>query len=205
VSKLVLVALLVAVFAGACSFGDGEEGENTNTVQTTTLETGGEETAPPAQPGLAEDPDDVTSPLDLESASAVRTGDLLAVSVTTYEQWAEGVLSGPRIERPGPNRLTLLYDTNLDQRADYTGRIIFAEGALSVVIAGQGQAFEPVPVERPDDATAQFVHPIDVFFVVLGQEEVESDVDIQIAFESVVEGAKDRAPDRGWLLVAVGP
>ena len=72
------------------------------------------------------------------------------------------------------------------------------------MIAGQGQAFEPVPVERPEDATAQFVHPVDVFFVVLGQEEVESDVDIQLAFESVVEGAKDRAPDRGWMLVAVG-
>jgi hypothetical protein len=125
--------------------------------------------------------------------------------MTTYEEWGDDVLSSPRLDRPGPNRLTVHYDIDLDARADYTGEIIFAEGALSVVIAGRGQAFEPVPVERPEDATAQFVHPIDVFFVVLGQEEVESDVDIQLAFESVVEGAKDRAPDRGWMLVAVGP
>jgi hypothetical protein len=203
VTKLVLTALVAIAMLAACSSDDGgADGVRAEKTTTAEVTTGAE---PREQPGLAEDPDDVTSPLDLESASAVRTGDLLAVSMTTYEEWGAEVVSSPRLDRPGPNRLTVLYDIDLDARADYTGKIIFAEGALSVVIAGRGQAFEPVPVERPDDATAQFVHPVDVFFVVLGQEEVESDVDIQLRFESVVEGAKDRAPDRGWMLVAVGP
>jgi hypothetical protein len=201
-TRLVLALIAIATLA-ACSFDDGGA-DMVRAEETTTAEvTEDEETL--ELPGLAEDPDDVTSPLDLESVSAVRTGDLLAVSVTTYEEWGDEVLSSARLDRPGPNRLTVLYDVDLDARADYTGEIIFAEGALSVVIAGRGQAFEPVPVERPEDATAQFVHPVDVFFVVLGQEEVESDVDIQLRFESVVEGAKDGAPDRGWMLVAVGP
>jgi len=201
-TKLVLAALVAVAMLTACSSDDDDA--DTVRAETTTAEvtTGAE---PPAQPGLAEDPNDVTSPLDLESVSAVRTGDLLAVSMTTYEEWGADVLSSPRLDRPGPNRLTVLYDIDLDGRADYTGKIIFTEGALSVVIAGRGQAFEPVPVERPDDATAQFVHPVDVLFVALGQEEVESDVDVQLRFESVVEGAKDRAPERGWMLVAVGP
>jgi len=202
-TRLVVAALIAIATLAACSFDDGDA-DTVRAEKTTTAEvaTGAE---PPEQPGLAEDPDDVTSPLDFESVSAVRTGDLLAVSVTMYEEWGDEVLSSPRLDRPGPNRLTVLYDIDLDARADYTGEIIFAEGALSVLIAGRGQAFEPVPVERPEDATAQFVHPVDVFFVVLGQEEVESDVDIQLRFESVVEGAKDRAPDRGWMLVAIGP
>ena len=202
-TKLVLPALVAIASLAACSLDNGDadtiQAEKTTTAEVTT----GVE--PPEQPGVAQDPDDVTSPLDFETVSAVRTGDLLAVSLTTYEEWGDEVLFGPRLDRPGPNRLTVLYDIDLDGRADYTGKIIFAEGTLSVVIAGRGQAFEPVPVERPDGAIAQFVHPVDVFFVVLGQDEVESDVDIQLAFESTVEGAKDRAPDRGWLLVAVGP
>jgi hypothetical protein len=199
----ILLLAIIAVLA-SCSFDDGD-GETVRAEQTTTAEVT-TDAEPPEQPGLGEDPDDVTSPLDLESVSAVRTGDLLAVSLTTYEEWEDEVLSAPRLGRPGPNRLTVLYDVDLDGRGDYTGEIAFSEGALSVAIAGRGHGvFEPVPVERPEDATAQFVHPVDVLFVVLGQEEVESDVDIQLAFESVVDGAKDRAPDRGWMLVAVGP
>jgi hypothetical protein len=202
-TRIHLLTLIAVAVLASCSFDDGN-GETVRAEQTTTAEVT-TDAEPPEQPGLGEDPDDVTSPLDLEAVSAVRTGDLLAVSLTTYEEWGDEVLSAPRLGRPGPNRLTVLYDVDLDGRADYTGEIVFAEGALSVAIAGRGQAFEPVPVERPEDATAQFVHPVDVLFVVLGQEEVESDVDIQLAFESVVDGAKDRAPDRGWMLVAVGP
>jgi hypothetical protein len=201
-TRILILALIAVVVLASCSFDDGD-GETVRAEQTTAEVTTDAE--PPEQPGLGEDPDDVTSPLDLESVSAVRTGDLLAVSLTTYEAWGDEVLSAPGLGRPGPNRLTVLYDVDLDGRADYSGEIVFAEGVLSVAIAGRGQAFEPVPVERPEDATAQFVHPVDVLFVVLGQEEVESDVDIQLAFESVVDGAKDRAPDRGWMLVAVGP
>jgi hypothetical protein len=202
-TRIHLLALIAVAVLASCSFDDGN-GETVRAEQTTTAEVT-TDAEPPEQPGLGEDPDDVTSPLDLEAVSAVRTGDLLAVSLTTYEEWGDEVLSAPRLGRPGPNRLTVLYDVDLDARADYSGEIVFAEGVLSVAIAGRGQAFEPVPVERPEDATAQFVHPVDVLFVVLGQEEVESDVDIQLAFESVVDGAKDRAPDRGWMLVAVGP
>jgi hypothetical protein len=202
-TRIHLLALIAVAVLASCSFDDGN-GETVRAEQTTTAEVT-TDAEPPEQPGLGEDPDDVTSPLDLEAVSAVRTGDLLAVSLTTYEEWGDEVLSAPRLGRPGPNRLTVLYDVDLDARADYSGEIVFAEGVLSVAIAGRGQAFESVPVERPEDATAQFVHPVDVLFVVLGQEEVESDVDIQLAFESVVDGAKDRAPDRGWMLVAVGP
>jgi hypothetical protein len=197
-----LLAGLAAMLAlGACSGEGDENGEVAATTGTTTAE----ETVPAQPPGVAEDGNDVGGPLDLEHASAVRTGDLLAVSVTTYEPWPDDLLTGPRRDRQGPTRLTVLYDIDLDDRADYTGKIIFAESALSLVLAGEGQAFEPVPVERPDDATAQFIHPIDVFFVAAGEEEIPSDADIHVAVESRALGFRDRIPAEGWILVAFAP
>lgn len=199
--KVLALVCLSAVVAAGCS-GDGDEtdGAATNrgptTTTTTVTETG------PEQPGLAEDLNDVGGPLDLELASAVRIGDLLAVSVTTYEGWDEDLLTGPRLDKQGPNRLTILYDTDLDDRADYTGKVVFAEGALSLVISGQGQAFEPIPVERPDDATAQVVHPVDVFSI--GAEN-ESETDIQVAIEASAVGFEDRIPAEGWTLVPFAP
>lgn len=190
-SKLFLLALLVAVFAGACSSGDGEGSENTNTIETTHVETAGEETTPPAQPGLAEDPDDVDF-LDVASLSAVRQGDLLAVSLTTYEEWDETNLE----------RLSVLYDTDLDGQVNYFGQFSLTENAPSLMIFGENQRLDPVPVERPDDRTVQFVHPIEVLFISSGG---GPEFDIQVAVESTFEGETDRAPDRGWLLVAFAP
>jgi hypothetical protein len=201
VRKVLALVCLWAVVAAGCS-GDGDETDGAatdpgpTTTTTTVTETG------PEEPGLAEDLNDVGGPLDLELASAVRIGDLLAVSVTTYEGWDEDLLTGPRLDKQGPNRLTILYDTDLDDRADYTGKVVFAEGALSLVISGQGQAFEPVPVERPDDATAQAVHPVDVFSA-FG--EAESETDIQVVIEASAVGFEDRIPAEGWILVPVAP
>ena len=196
-SKLAFLALVATIAVAACSSGS-DEGAKTATDETTTETTVVEETPPPVQPGLAEDPDDVTGPLDLMSLSAVRTGDLLAVSLTTYERWDEDVLAGPRLDRPGPNRLVVAYDVDLDGKRDYVGEIVFAEGALTLVIEGLGQSFEPVPVERPDDRTAQFVHPADV----LSLPTEGSDEDIHVAVTSVFEGTNDSA---GPVLVPFAP
>ena len=201
---LVLALLFAAVLATTGCSRDGDEPEAAPTERTLTVAT------PPAtearlDPGLGEDLNDVGGPLDLELASAVRIGALLAVSVTTYEGWEDDLLRGPRLDRQGRNRVTILYDVNLDERADYTGKVIYAEGALSLVITGAGDAFEPVPAERPDDATVQFVHPVDVFYAILDQAEGEGETDIQVAIESSAAGFKDRIPAEGWILVPFAP
>lgn len=200
--KKTVVTLCLALFVAAGCSGEGDEPDAVPTSTGATVET---TTGADQPPGVAEDLNDVGGPLDLERATAVRTGDLLAVSITTYEAWEDDLLTGPSFDKQGPNRLTVLYDTDLDDRADYTGKIVFTEGTLSLVIAGEGQAFEPIPVERPDDVTAGAVHPMDVFFVALGEEEIESETDIQVAVESSAVGFKDRIPAEGWLLVPFGP
>ena len=186
-TRLVLPALIAVATLAACSFDDGGAGtvraEKTTTAETT------EGAEAPEQPGLAEDPDDVDF-LDVASVSAVRQGDLLAVSLTTYEEWDETNLE----------RLSVLYDTDFDGQVNYFGQFSLTENAPSLMIFGENQTLEPVPVERPDDRTVQFVHPIDVLFISSGG---DPEFDIQVVVESTFEGETDRAPDRGWLIVAV--
>jgi hypothetical protein len=199
--KLRSILYLAALLTVGCSGDGGETDPVPTSGGTTTATTTAEEQPQPS--GVAEDLNDVGGPLDLQRASAVRTGDLLAVSVTTYEDWEDDLLTGPRLDKQGANRLTVLYDIDLDGRADYAGKVIFAEGALSLVISGEGQAFEPVPAERPDAATAGAVHPVDVFLP--GKNEIHTDVDLQVAVESSAVGFKDRIPAEGWILVPFAP
>jgi hypothetical protein len=194
----VLLGLLV--MAG-CGSGSTETVEATTTVQvTTTVEAPATSTATTTAPKPAgNDPDDVDGQLDIRDLNATRTGDLIAVSLKTYDPWSSNVLVGSPV-KVGPNRLTVYYDLDLDGRADRRGRIIFAGNKLSVFLSGGGQQFEPVPVERPNDVTAQYVHPVDIFFV-----NASSDVDIQIRAESFYNGQRDRAPDHGWIKVPFKP
>jgi hypothetical protein len=189
VTKLVLPSLIAIALLAACSSDDGGA-DTVRPEKTTTAEvTSGVET--PQQPGLAEDPNDVDF-LDLASVSAVRQGDLLAVSLTTYEEWDETNLE----------RLSVLYDTDLDGAANYFGHFSLAKDAPTLMISGENQAFEPVPVERPDDRTAQFVHPLDGLFIPAGDSPA---FNIRVAVESTFEGETDRVPDSGWLPVPVAP
>jgi hypothetical protein len=198
---ILLVALLV--LAG-CSSSETETVEITTTVQaTTTVEAVAPTVATTTTAPAGNDPDDVDGQLDIRNLNATRTGDLLAVSLTTYEPWSSNVLVGPALGEQGPNRITIFYDVDLDGRADYRGRMIWGDGELALRLSGSGSEFEPIPIERPDNVTAQFVHPVDVFFVPSGG---SSEVDIQIRAKSLYNGREDRVPDAGnWLPVPFNP
>ena len=202
-SRSLLLALLALACAG-CSSGGTETVEVTTTLQVTTTVEGAPTTETTTGPDIpTTDPDDVKGRLDVRNLNATHTAGLLAVSLTTYEPWNSSVLAGPGGAEQGPNRITILYDVDLDGKADYVGRMIWAGGVLSLFIAGSGSQFEPVPVERPDNHTAQFVHPVDVFFPAAG---ASTDVDIQIWAQTVYEGAEDQVPNGGqWLGVPFNP
>jgi hypothetical protein len=194
----VLLGLLVVAGCGSSST---ETVEVTTTVQvTTTVEATATSTATTTAPKPAgNDPDDVDGQLDIRDLNATRTGDLIAVSLKTYDPWSSNVLVGSPV-KVGSNRLIVYYDLDLDGRADRRGLVIFAGNKLSVFLSGGGQQFEAVPVERPNDVTAQYVHPVDIFFV-----NGSSDVGIQIRAESFYNGQTDRAPDHGWINVPFKP
>ena len=200
-----LLLVIVLALAG-CSSGGTETVEITTTVQvTTTIEAAAPTvaTTTTAPKPAGNDPDDVDGQLDIRNLNANRTGDLLAVSLKTYEPWSSNVLVGPGPNRAGPNRLTIFYDIDLDGFPDYRGKIIYSGGALSLYITGEGSAFEPIPVERPTNVRAQFVHPVDIFFAPSGG---SSEVDMQIRARSLYNGVEDKAPDAGkWLGVPFNP
>lgn len=198
--SLALAALLLA----GCG-GSEEETTTTLTVATTLRETTTvevtttvRETTTMQQPaaGPGSDPDDASGELDLQRLTATRAGDLLNVVLTTYDGWPASTLQGPRAGRVGPNRLTFLFDTDLDGEPDYRGRVIYdGETGLALWIRGEGQAFEPVPGTRESDRAVEFTFPVDVMFL-----DADSEVDLQIAATSVFGDARDRAPDTGWVL-----
>jgi hypothetical protein len=195
------VLLLSAIALAGCSSGGTETVEVTTTVEATTTA----EATPPTIGTIAtapSDPDDVDGQLDIRDFNATRMGDLLAVSLTTYEPWNSSVLAGPSLGEQGADRITILYDFDLDGQADYRSRMIWGGAALALRLSGSGSEFEPIPVERPNNVTAQFVHPVD-FFIPSGG---SSDVDLQIRVQSVYSGQEDEAPDAGeWLRVPFNP
>lgn len=197
-------ALFAATVLVTALVGCAEGGEEAGTTQASSTLTVATTTAPSVtedMQAVGQDQDDVEGPLDLKLIEARREGDLLRLEFQMWEPWDEAVLESPSLLVPGANRLTLFYDVDLDGRIDYRGRFIFSEGVLSLVISGQGQAFEPVPVNRLENDVISVVHAVDVFFVVLGEAEIESEVALQVAMRSEFEGAVDRAPDEGWIQV----
>jgi hypothetical protein len=200
-ASLILLAVLVLP---ACGSGGNSTTVTTTVSQTVTVAappptTDGSATQPATKPSF--DPDDVEGQLDIRDLSAKQTSGLLAVSLKTYEPWSSNVLVGPAPNQAGPNRLVILYDVNLDGVPDYRGKIVFVGGNLSLSITGRGQAFEAIPVERPNNTTAQYVHPLDVFFP-----SGSSKKDIQIQARSFYNGQQDKAPDDGmWLGVPYNP
>jgi hypothetical protein len=198
------ILLVVLLVLAGCSSSETETVEITTTVQaTTTVEAVAPTVATTTAAPAGNDPDDVDGQLDIRNLNATRTGDLLAVSLTTYEPWSSNVLVGPALGEQGPNRITIFYDVDLDGQADYRGRMIWGDDELALRLSGSGSEFEPIPIERPDNLTAQFVHPVDVFFVPSGG---SSEVDIQIRAKSLYNGQEDKAPDVGkWLRVPFNP
>jgi hypothetical protein len=201
-----LAALLLLLVLTACGGSGTTTVEVTTTVHvtTTTTETGTAATSEPTtiEEPAGTDPDDVGGGLDIRDFTAERSGDLLSISLSTYEAWDESVLTGPAPNKPGPNKFSFLYDIDLDGVTDFRARLVFVGGELSAYISGPGTQLEPVPIERPDDFTLQFVHPVDVFFQT---PDSDSSVDIQLQARSVFAGQLDRAPDSGWLGVPFNP
>lgn len=151
---------------------------------------------------IATDPKDVGGKLDLRSVKAARDGALLRLTISTHGPWASKLLqtsgNGRVGPRPGINALTVYYDVNGDGSADFTGRIVYRRG-LYAWISGRGQAFEPVPVSRPNVSSASFTHPVDVLFPA----GTPAPKRLRLAVVSLYQ-KRDRAPNHGWIPVVFG-
>jgi hypothetical protein len=80
------------------------------------------------------DPNDVNGTLDLRTLTATSSAGAgwVTVTVRTWGTWMNGVLASA-----GPNRLVVLFDTDLDDATEYRARIVRLQRALVVVLSGQ--------------------------------------------------------------------
>ncbi len=155
--------------------------------------------AAPAMGATLSDPNDVSGKLDLRTLTGRSSSGFVTVTVRTWGTWANSVLAST-----GPNRLVVLFDTDLDGASEYRARIVRIDSALVALLSGQGSNFEPIPVTKVNGSTVRFSFPQDVI-----AEEVESpDESLRLAATSTYRGSaacttacKDRAPNSGWLFV----
>lgn len=148
----------------------------------------------PAVGVTATDPDDTAGKLDVRKVIATDTASSVTVTVKTWGSWSTGVLASSE------NRLVVLFDSDLDGVVDYRGRVIRSDGVLVLLLSGQGNSYEPLPVKRPSSNAVSFTVPTDVL------EAAGADLQVTAASRYRDSGAcaaacNDRAPDSGWLLV----
>jgi len=98
-------------------------------------------------------------PLALKTLTGVRKPGLLTVRIDLNKSWKSKLLVPS-----STTSLRVLYDSNADGTADYIGRVVYRGTALVEEIAGHGNKYEPVPVVRPNAASARFAHPVDVIY-----------------------------------------
>jgi hypothetical protein len=135
------------------------------------------------------------SPLALKRIVAVRQASKFTLKVELDKSWTNTVF------RPGSGtELRVLYDTNADSRADFTGKVVYGGGTLSELISGQGRRYEPVPVTRPSQFVAKFTHPVDVMFP-----NPSKPGTLRITVVLHTAGKDDRLPRKGWFEVPPPP
>lgn len=140
-----------------------------------------------------------TGPLDLRRLEARRSAPgaaILHITITTWTRWDARLLA-----EGTPHRLLILFDTDGDGRANYTGRVRYARGTLALFIEGPGSAFEPLAVQRTAPTVITVTVPGD-------SPPNPATRRLGIAAQSLYVGSKtacargcaDRAPDAGWLV-----
>jgi hypothetical protein len=101
------------------------------------------------------DPNDVAGKLDLELVKGVRSasGQPITFTISVQAPFAKTVLG------PAANWVKVFLNVDADPNVDYVGTIKKTGTTLSVFFRGQGDAFEALPVHRPNLRTMQFTVP----------------------------------------------
>ncbi len=101
------------------------------------------------------DPNDVPGRLDLELVRGVRTasGQPITFTIRTQAPFERAVLG------PAANWVKVFLNVDVDSNVDYVGTIKKTGTTLSVFFSGQGDNFEAIAVQRPNQRTMRFTVP----------------------------------------------
>ena len=146
----------------------------------------------PASAAAHSDPNDVTGRFDVKRLKATRDG-YVEIRVQMY-----GKLSKKLFASGTGDKVVVLFDADDDGSTDYKGRIRKDGKDLYIAIEGSGSAFEPLEVRFTAGRRG-------LAFTVPGDSPPAPDTAFGLAVKTVFDGAKDRAPDAGWLAVPASP
>jgi hypothetical protein len=133
--------------------------------------------------------------LDLVRVASVRRGDSLKTTIVAGRPWRDSLLSGGRV------RLSILYDSNDDGRADRRDIVFLFHGRITSWISSLGQGVQAATVARRSSTTISVARNASVFYDASGEVGMLTTSPIGVAVLARWKGGSDRVPNRGWITV----
>jgi hypothetical protein len=158
--------------------------------------------APPASAVRVNDPDDTRGKFDVSLLAARKRNEhsSMRIRIETYENW-----SCSRLGRQG-NRMHLFFDVDGDGTFDYRGEIMcfVREGPafMDVFLIGDSAVDPGVRVRHPDGHTLRMTISRDADENPRGASAILLKTRYLTKTGGCSHGCRDRAPDRGTLLVS---
>jgi hypothetical protein len=155
----------------------------------------------PVQAAVIDDPDFARGPLDLKRLQADKhdAGAPIHLSILTYGRWRARLL-----DVNGPNRISLLFNTDHAAGADFIGEIFFRDGGLWLRVERRDGTFvRTIRVYHPTRSSVRATIPRGLPNPD-GQSWLAATEDYTTPTGPCSEGCHDRIPNRGWLKLTPG-
>jgi hypothetical protein len=157
--------------------------------------------AMPAQAAVVDDPAFARGPLDLKRLQADKhdAGAPIHLTILTYGRWSARLL-----DVDGPNRISVLFNTDRTGGADFIGEIFFREGDLWMRVERRDGTFvRTIRVYHPTRSSVRATIP-------RGLPNPDGNSWLAVTEEYTTptgpcsQTCQDRIPDRGWLKLTPG-
>lgn len=187
-SKVGALALVVALFGGACGFLTTDEIESPANAPAEEDEASGEPTPEPTVIPRV-DPDDVVTELDIRTVDASLSGDTLTVSLETYDGWSERIFRNP------DNEMWIYINTRSEGEFNYYAYFEYDKRLVCQLHEWDGVLIKTFPANKPSaesvscDIPSKFV------------DDVAIDLRWSASSHAAAGGgarSKDVAPDSGY-------
>ena len=134
-------------------------------------------------------------PLDLARVESMRRGALLQTTIVARRPWRDSLLRRGRVS------LSILYDTNGDDKPDRRDVVFLLRRRLTSWISSLGQGVQAADVTRRSATTISISRDATVFYNRPGQAGGLTTSPIGVAVVARWKRGGDRVPDQGWITV----
>jgi hypothetical protein len=155
----------------------------------------------PAQAAVIGDPAFARGPLDLRRLRADKhdAGAPIDLTILTYGKWRARLL-----DVDGPNRISVLFNTDRTGGADFIGEIFFRDGDLWMRVERSNETFvRLIRVYHPTRSSVRATIPRGLPNPD-GHSWLAATEEYTTPTGPCAQTCQDRIPDRGWLMLTPG-